>query len=72
MTTQIAVRLPDDVVGYVDTLVKEGVGSRAAVVTRALRRYQQQQQAERDAQILEETGDYEDFATLPGYASVED
>ena len=71
MTTPIALRLSDDVVAFVDSLVQGGAGSRAAVVTRALRAYQQQQRAERDARILEESGDYQDFEGLPGHLSVE-
>jgi Arc/MetJ-type ribon-helix-helix transcriptional regulator len=72
MSTQIAVRLPDELVAYVDEVVASGAGSRAAVVTRALRVYQQQLQAERDARILEDVGDYDDFDDLVGHLSVED
>jgi metal-responsive CopG/Arc/MetJ family transcriptional regulator len=36
MSTQIAVRLPEELVEYVDSLVREGAGSRATVVARAL------------------------------------
>jgi Arc/MetJ-type ribon-helix-helix transcriptional regulator len=36
MSTQIAVRLPDELVDYIDGLVGAGAGSRAAVVARAL------------------------------------
>ena len=39
MSTQIAVRLPDDLVAFVDDLVRHGdAASRAAVVTQALER----------------------------------
>lgn len=69
MTTQIAVRLPDELVAYVDDLVAGGGGSRAAVVTRALALYQRQLRAEKDARILEETGDYDDFDGLVGHQS---
>lgn len=72
MSTQIAVRLPDELVAYVDGLVNEGGGSRAAVVTRALSLYQQQLRGERDARILEESGDYDDFDELVASASIED
>jgi Arc/MetJ-type ribon-helix-helix transcriptional regulator len=72
MSTQIAVRLPEDLVAYVDSLVSEGGGSRAAVVTRALRLHQQQLRGEKDAQVLEETGDYDDFDELVGHSSIED
>ncbi|RYE79277.1 MAG: antitoxin [Myxococcales bacterium] len=52
MSTQIAVRLADELVEYVDSLVEAGEASRAAVVTKALKRYRRQQSAERDAAIL--------------------
>ena len=72
MTTQIAVRLPDELVAYVDRLVSEGAGSRAAVVSRALGLYQQQLRGEQDARILEESGDYDDFDELVGHSSIDD
>ena len=72
MSTQIAVRLPDDLVAYVDHLVREGAGSRAAVVARALNLYQQQLNGERDARILEQAGDYDDFDELVGHSSIDD
>jgi antitoxin MazE3 len=68
MTRQIAVRLPDDLVTYVDQLVRDGAGSRATVVTRALAMYRQHLTAERDARILEEQGDYDDFDGLTAFA----
>jgi Arc/MetJ-type ribon-helix-helix transcriptional regulator len=71
MSTQIAVRLPDDLVAYVDNLVSEGAGSRATVVARALSLYQQQLAGERDARILEESGDYDDFDELVGHSSID-
>jgi Arc/MetJ-type ribon-helix-helix transcriptional regulator len=70
MSTQIAVRLPDELVEYVDGLVSEGAGSRAAVVARALHLYQQQLRGEQDARILEESGDYDDFDAMVGHASI--
>lgn len=71
MSTQIAVRLPDDLVAYVDTLVSEGAGSRAAIVARALSLYQQQLRGEMDARILEESGDYDDFDEMVGHLSID-
>jgi Arc/MetJ-type ribon-helix-helix transcriptional regulator len=71
MSTQIAVRLPDELVEYVDNLVREGAGSRAAVVARALSLYRQQLRGEHDAQILEESGDYDDFDELVSHSSVD-
>ena len=53
MTTQIAVRLPDELVAFVDDLVSQGdAASRAAVVSRALERERRRKIAERDAAIL--------------------
>lgn len=71
MSTQIAVRLPDDLVAYVDTLVSEGGGSRAAIVARALSLYQQQLRGEMDARILEKSGDYDDFDGMVGHLSID-
>jgi Arc/MetJ-type ribon-helix-helix transcriptional regulator len=52
MTVQIAVRLPDDIVEFVDELVTAGkASSRAAVVTHALEAERRRASAERDAQI---------------------
>ncbi|MEA2311070.1 MAG: hypothetical protein QOE28_1038, partial [Solirubrobacteraceae bacterium] len=53
MSKQIAVRLPDDLVAFVDGVVDSGAErSRAAVVTRALERERRRAIAERDAAIL--------------------
>ena len=57
MSTQIAVRLPEELVAFVDRLVSDGrAPSRAAVVTRALHR----EVAARDAAILAAAGASED------------
>ncbi len=72
MSTQIAVRLSDELVEYVDSLVRGGAGSRAAVVARALHLYQQQLRGEHDARILEESGDYDDFDDLVGHSLIDD
>ena len=70
MSKQIAVRLPDDVVASVDLLVAEGAApSRAAVVTRALRRELRRAAAERDADLLEQHGEDEDLAAMVAWAS---
>ena len=71
MSTQIAVRLPDELVEYVDNLVREGAGSRAAVVAHALCLYRQQLRGEHDARILEDSGDYDDFDELVSHSSVD-
>lgn len=53
MSTQIAVRLPDELVEFVDALVASGhARSRASVVERALERELRLRIAERDAVIL--------------------
>lgn len=61
VSTQIAVRLPDDLVAWIDRQVAEGERSRAAVATKALRRYRRSLEAEADAAVYRETGDYPDF-----------
>lgn len=61
MSTQIAIRLPDDLVAWIDAQVSAGSGSRAAVAKQALQRYKRQLDAERDATIYRETGGYPDL-----------
>ncbi len=57
MSKQIAVRLPDDLVAFVDEVVGSGSErSRAAVVTRALERERRRVIAASDAEILARTG----------------
>lgn len=69
MSKQIAIRLPDDLVEFVDHAVEAGEArSRAAVVTRALERERRRVIAERDAEILARTGPDPDLARLAGYA----
>lgn len=63
MSIQIAVRLPDDLVAALDTIVAESDESgRASVIERALRREIRRYQAEQDALILREKGDYDELA----------
>jgi len=65
MSKQIAVRLPDDLVEFVDEIVGSGAGrSRAAVVTRALDRERRRVVAARDAEILARTGPDPELAGL--------
>jgi Arc/MetJ-type ribon-helix-helix transcriptional regulator len=60
MTTQITVRLPDDLVAFVDQLIAEGAAvSRADAVTRALARERRRQRALADVAILRARGDQE-------------
>ena len=57
MSKQIAVRLPNDIVDFVDEMVESGSErGRAAVVTRALERERRRVIAARDAEILARTG----------------
>ncbi|MBA3427051.1 MAG: antitoxin [Actinobacteria bacterium] len=53
MSRQIAVRLPEDIVEFVDSLVSDGAASsRAMVVKRALERERRRTIAARDSAIL--------------------
>ena len=81
MTTQIAVRLPDDMVQFLDQLVARGQApSRASVVERALAREFRRVIAARDAAILAEAAeasgaadvaapDEDDLDSLADYAA---
>jgi Arc/MetJ-type ribon-helix-helix transcriptional regulator len=61
MSTQIAVRLPDEVVEFVDSQVSGGAAkSRAEFIWHAIRREQRRIEAERDLQILIEQP-YDEF-----------
>ena len=65
MSTQIAVRLPDQLVEFIDRLVSDGrAPSRAAVVSRALQREQRREIAARDAAILAATAPEDDDLDL--------
>ncbi|MCM4079321.1 YlcI/YnfO family protein [Paractinoplanes hotanensis] len=69
MTTQIAVRLPDELMDFVDGQVSSGsAASRAAVVVRALERERRRAAAERDAAIYAESegDDLDDLAAWAG------
>lgn len=65
MSKQIAVRLPDDLVDFLDEVVAKGEErSRAAVVGRALDRERRRMIAARDAEILARTGPNRDLVDL--------
>lgn len=77
MSTQIAVRLPDTMVDFLDRAVAEGQApSRAALVARALEREMRRLAAERDAELLREKGAADDLDSLvdwtAGHISIED
>ena len=69
MSKQIAVRLPDELVDFVDAIVDSGgERSRAAVVSRALERERRRVVAERDAAILAAAGPDPELAALAEHA----
>lgn len=69
MTKQIAVRLPEHLVEFVDERIHSGAGrSRAVVVARALERERRRVVAERDAEILARTGPDPELAGLAEFA----
>jgi Arc/MetJ-type ribon-helix-helix transcriptional regulator len=70
VTTQIAVRLPDDTVAFLDRLVAENkAASRAEIITRALERERRREIAARDAAILAESGEDPELAGLIRYVT---
>jgi metal-responsive CopG/Arc/MetJ family transcriptional regulator len=65
MSTQIAVRLPDEMVAYLDRVVAAGQApSRAALVATAVEREMRRRAAEQDAQLLLEHGPADDLDEL--------
>lgn len=65
MSTQIAVRLPDQTVAQMDEFVKAGVvTSRTELVASAIERELRRRVAERDAAILREKGAADDLDSL--------
>lgn len=65
MSTQIAVRLPDEMVAFLDQAVAAGTApSRAALVASALEREMRRLAAVRDAEILRERGAADDLDDL--------
>ncbi len=70
MTKQIALRLPDELVEFLDGLVASGrFDSRAAVVSRELKRLQRRLLAEKDAEIYRTQGEDPELAGLAEYIS---
>ena len=70
MSIQIAVRLPDSMVEFLDRLVAEGQAtSRASVIERALAREIRRQIAARDAAILAEASADHEMDRLADYAA---
>ena len=70
MSTQIALRLPDDLVAFLDASVKSGVApSRAALVARAVEREMRRQRAEGDVAILRSAGAADDLDELVAWSA---
>ena len=70
MTKQIAVRLPEELVEFVDTLVAEGMASsRAVVIARALTHEQRRIRIAKDVAILSGSYVTDDFDELANYNS---
>ncbi len=70
VSTQIAVRLPDEVVAFLDRSVADGQApSRAALVTAALEREMRRQSARRDAEILKAAGPEDDLDALVSWSA---
>ena len=69
MSKQIAVRLPDDLVDFVDRMVADGqAASRADLVTRALTRERRRELAARDAVVLSRSSPSADLDRLAAWA----
>ena len=65
MSTQIAIRLPEEMVAFLDKAVAEGkAASRAALVGVALEREMRRQAAENDAAIMREQGPGDELDAL--------
>jgi antitoxin MazE3 len=70
MSKQIAVRLPDELVEFVDRAVASGAArSRASVVTQALERERRRAAAEKDAEILARAAPDPELAGLAEHAA---
>ena len=70
MSKQVTVRLPDELVDFIDHRVARGEAtSRAAVVAAAVERERRRQVADRDAAILAEAGPDDDMTGLAEWVS---
>jgi Arc/MetJ-type ribon-helix-helix transcriptional regulator len=70
MSTQIAVRLPDAMVAYLDRTVAAGKAViRAALVAAAVEHEMRRQAAEQDAEILRQRGPGDDLDDLVKWTS---
>ncbi|MHB8245430.1 MAG: ribbon-helix-helix domain-containing protein [Acidimicrobiales bacterium] len=70
MSKQLTVRLPDDLVDFIDRRVEEGKApSRAAAIATAMERERREEVAERDAAILSRATDGDDLDALAAFAA---
>lgn len=70
MSTQIAIRLPDEVVEFVDSQVSSGAAkSRADFVWHAITRQRRWLAAERDAELYAQFGEDPELEGLADYAA---
>jgi Arc/MetJ-type ribon-helix-helix transcriptional regulator len=70
MSTQIAVRLPEEMVAFLDKAVADGkASSRAALVSAAVEREMRRQAAETDAAILRKAGADDDLDALVNWTA---
>jgi Arc/MetJ-type ribon-helix-helix transcriptional regulator len=70
MTRQIAVRLPDELVAFLDHLVEQGrAASRAMAVAQAVERERRREIAARDVAILAQAGSDGDLDALAEFAA---
>jgi len=70
MSTQIAVRLPDEMVRFMDRRVAAGEApSRAALVAAAVEREMRRQLAEEDAEVLTRVGPADDLDDLVSWSA---
>lgn len=71
MSTQIAVRLPDEMVAFLDRAVAAGEApSRAALVASAVEREMRRLVAEHDARVLRTKGAADDLDDLVAWTSI--
>ena len=70
MSKQIAVRLPDELVDFLDELVASGdEASRASIVTRSLKREKRRLGALKDVEILTRLGEDPELVAFAEYSS---
>lgn len=70
MRKQLTIRIPEDLVAFVDRRVEDGAASsRAAVIAAALERERRRVIAERDAAILSASPAADDLDQLAAYAA---